>query len=134
MCLELLAKDTVPTLHPRCKFSTACHPNRTLHLALIRKEQVAQPHGHSKLPLILQETSEWFRARTADAREQLDVNKTIEFSPTQVIGVWKGDVHQIKDLVHDDLPAETREIAILMTTTNIVEKTTTSPAPSYQLD
>ena len=67
-------------------------------------------------------------------REQLDTNETIEFSLAQVIGVWKGDVHQIKNLVHDDLPAEAREITILMTTTNAVEETITSSAPLYQLE
>ena len=111
MCLELLVKDTVPTPCPRCKFSTAHHPTRTLHLALVRKDQVAQLHGHSKLPLTLWDTSEWFRAKTAAMREQLDVNETVEFSLTQVIGVWKGDIHQIKNLVHDDLPAKAREVA-----------------------
>ena len=134
MCLELLAIDTVLTPHPRCKFSTACHPTGTLHLALIRKGQVAQPHDHSKLPLILWETSELFRAKTVVMREQLDVNETVEFSLTQVIGVWKGDVHQIENLVHNDLPAEAGEITVLMTTTNTVEETITSPTPSYQLE
>ena len=67
-------------------------------------------------------------------REQLDVNETIEFSLTQVIQVWKGDIHQIKNLVHDDLPAEAREITVLMTTTNIVEDTITSPTLSYQME
>ena len=62
------------------------------------------------------------------------MNETIEFSLIQVIGIWKGDIHQIKNLVHDNLPAKAREIAVLMTTTNIVEETTTSPTPSYQLE
>ena len=62
------------------------------------------------------------------------MNETVEFSLTQVIGVWKGDIHQIKNLVHDDLPAKTGEIAILMTTNNVVEETITSPTPSYQLE
>ena len=91
--LELLAIDMVLTLHPRCKFSTVCHPMGTLHLALIRKRQAAWWHNHSRLPLILQETSELFGAKTVVMREQLDVNETIEFSLTQVIGVWKGDIH-----------------------------------------
>ena len=133
MHLELLAVDTVLTPCPSCKFSTACHPTGTLHLALIVKGQVAWPHDHSKLPLILQETSELFRAKTVVTREQLDMNKTIEFSLTQVIGVWKGDIHQIKNLVHNDLPAKAREITVLMTPTNVVEETITSPTPSYQL-
>ena len=132
--LELLAKDMVPTLHPRCKSSATCHPTGILQLALIRKEQVAQPHGCSKLPLILQETSEWFGTKIVAMREQLDVNNTIEFLLAQVIGVWKRDIHQIKNLVPNNLPAKTGEIAILMTTTNIVEETITSPAPSYQLE
>ena len=67
-------------------------------------------------------------------REQLDVNETVEFTLAQVIGVWKGDVHQIENLVHDDLPAKAGEITVLMTITNVVEETITSPAPSYQLE
>ena len=74
------------------------------------------------------------RAKTVVTREQLDMNETIEFSLTQVIGVWKGDIHQIENLVHDDLPANAREITVVMTTTNVVEETITSPTPSYQLE
>ena len=62
------------------------------------------------------------------------MNETVEFSLAQVIGVWKGDAHQIKNLVHNDLPAKAREITVLMATTNVVEDTITSPTPSYQLE
>ena len=62
------------------------------------------------------------------------MNETIEVLLTQVIGVWKGDIHQIENLVPNDLPAKAREITVLMTTTNIVEETITSPVPSYQLE
>ena len=92
---------------------------------------MAQLHDHSKLPLILWETSELSRAKTVVMREQLDVNETIEFSLAQVIGVWKGDIHQNENQVHDDLPAEVGEITVLMTTTNVVEETITSSAPFH---
>ena len=67
-------------------------------------------------------------------REHLDVTGTTEFSHTQVTESLKRDVHQIKDLVHNDPPAKAGEITIMMTTTNMTGRMNTSPIPKYQLE
>ena len=67
-------------------------------------------------------------------REHLDMTETIEFSLTQVTEILKRNVHQIKDLVHNDPPAEARETTIMMTTTNVAGRTIANPIPSYQLE
>ena len=67
-------------------------------------------------------------------REHLDMTETIEFSITQVTEILKRNIHQIKDLVHNDPPAEAGETTVMMTTTNIVEETITNPAHLYQLE
>ena len=77
--------------------------------------------------------SDWSRAKTLVAREHLNVTETVEFSPTQVTEVLKRNIHQIKDLVHDNPPAEAREITVTMTTINIAGRVT-NPIPSYQLE
>ena len=48
--------------------------------------------------------------------------------------ILKRNIHQIKDLVHDDPPAEAGEITIMMTTTNVAGRMITNPVPSYQLE
>ena len=95
---------------------------------------MAQLHNHSRLLLLLQETSDWSRAETVVTREHLDVTETMEFSPAQVTEILKRNIHQIKDLVHDDPPAEAREITIMMTTTNVAGRMNTNPIPTYQLE
>ena len=134
VCLEILATDMAPTPHLKCKFSTAHHLTRILHLVLTKIEQVAQPHDHFRLLLLLQETSDWSKAKTVVMREHLDMTEIIEFSLTQVAETLKRDVHQIEDLVHDNPPAEAREITVMMTTTNMARRMNTNPVPTYQLD
>ena len=119
MHLEIWATDMAPTLHLKCKFSTAHHLTGILYLVFIKIEQAAWPHNHSRLLLLLQEISDWSRAKMVVVREHLDVTETIEFSLTQVTEILKINVHQTEDLVHDDSPAEAREITIVMTTTNV---------------
>ena len=104
--LEILATDMAPILHLKCKFSTAHHLTRILHLVLTKIEQVAQPHSHFRLLLLLQETSDWSKAKTVVTREHLDVTEIVEFSLTQVAETLKRDIHQTKDLVHNDPPAK----------------------------
>ena len=133
MHLEILTTDMAPTPHLKCKFSTAHHPTRILHLVPTKIEQAAQPHSHFRLLLLLQETSDWSKAKTVVMREHLDVTEIIGFSLTQVAETLKRDIHQIKDLVHDDLPAEAGEITIMMTTTNVA-RTNMNPIPTYQLE
>ena len=134
MHLKLLVTDKAPTLHLKCKFSTAHHLTGILPLVLIKIEQVAWPHNHSRLLLLLQEISDWSRAKTVLMREHLDVTETVEFSVTQVTEILKRNIHQIRDLVHNDPPAKAREITIMMTTTNIAGKTIANPIPSHQLE
>ena len=67
-------------------------------------------------------------------REYLDVTEIIEFSLAQVAEILKRDIHQIKDLVHDNPPAEAREITIMITTTNMARRMNTNPIPTYQLE
>ena len=55
MHLKLLARDMAPTPHPECKSSTAHHLTGILHLVLIKIEQAAWLHNHSRLLLLLQE-------------------------------------------------------------------------------
>ena len=45
MCLEILAIDMAPTPHLKCKFLTAHHLTRILHLVLAKIEQAAQPQS-----------------------------------------------------------------------------------------
>ena len=134
MHLEILATDMAPTLHLKCKFSTAHHLTGILHLVLMKIEQVAWLHDHSRLLLLLQEISDWSRAKTVVVREHLDVTETIEFSLAQVTEILKRNIHQIKDLVHDDPPAKAREITVMMSTTNVAGKTITNHVPTYQLE
>ena len=134
VCLELLATDMAPTPHLKCKFSTAHHLTGILHLVLIKIEQVAQPHNHSRLLLLMQEISDWSRAKTVVMREHLDMTETVEFSLAKVTEILKRNVHQIKDLVHDNPPAEAGEITVMMTTTNIGGRMIANPVPSYQLE
>ena len=134
MHLKILATDMVPTLHQKYKFSTALHLTEILHLVLSRIDQVAWPSSHFKLPLLLQETSDWSKAKIVVTRGHLDMTEIIESSLAQVAGILKGDIHQIKDLVHDDPPAEAGETTIMMTTTNIARRMNINPIPTYQLE
>ena len=111
MCLEILATDMAPTLHLKCKFSTAHHLTGILHLVLTKIEQAAWPHSHFRLLLLLQEISDWSKAKTVVMRGHLDVTEIIEFSLTQVAEILKRDIHWIEDLVHDDPPAKARELS-----------------------
>ena len=106
MCLEILATDMAPTLHLKCKFSTAHYLTEIYHLVPTKIEQVAWPPSHFRLPLLLQETSDWSKAKTVSMRGHLDMTEIVEFSLTQVAEILERDVHQIEDLVHDDPPAE----------------------------
>ena len=95
---------------------------------------MAQPHDHSRLLLLLQEISDWSRAKTVVMREHLDVTETIEFLLTQMTEILKRNIHQIEDLVHNNPPAKAREITIMMTTTNVAGRMIANPIPSYQLE
>ena len=134
MHLKLLATDMAPTPHLKCKFSTAHHLTGLFHLVLIKIEQAAWLHDHSRLLFLLQEISDWSSAKTVVMREHLDVTETVEFSVTQVTEILKRNIHQIKDLVHDDPPAEAGEITIMITTTNVAGGMSANPIPSYQLE
>ena len=132
--LEILATDMAPTPHLKCKFSTAHHLMEICHLVHAKTEQVAQPPGHIRLPLLLQETSDWSKAKTVATRGHLDATEIVEFSLTQVAGILERDIHQIKDPVHNDPPAEARETTVMMTTTNVTRRTNTNPVATYQLE
>ena len=62
------------------------------------------------------------------------MTEIIEFSLAQVAETLKRDIHQIKDLVHDNPPAEAGEFTIMMTTTNVARRLNTNPIPTYQLE
>ena len=78
-CLEILATDMAPTLHLKCKFSTAHHLTEILQLVLAKIEQVAQTHGNFRLLLLLQDISDWSKAKTVVTRGHLDVTEIIDF-------------------------------------------------------
>ena len=67
-------------------------------------------------------------------REHLDVTEIIEFSLTQVAEILKGDIHQIKDLVHNNPPVEARETTFMMTITNMARRMNINPVTTYQLE
>ena len=134
MCLEILVTDMAPTPHLKCKFSTAHHLTGILHLVPTKIEQAAQPLGHFRLPLLLQETSDWSKPKTVAMRGHLDVTEIIEFSLTQEVETLKRDIHQIEDLVHNDPPAKARQTTIMMTTTNVARRMNTNLIPTYQLE
>ena len=125
---EILATDMAPTLHQKCKFSTALHLAEILHLVLIKTEQAAWPPSHFKLLLILQGTSDWFKAKIVATGGHLDATKIVELSLTQVAEILKGDIHLIEDLVHNDPPAKAEETTVMMTITSMA-RTNINPIP-----
>ena len=75
MHLGILATDMVPIPHLKCKFSTTHHLTGILHLVPTKIEQAAKPPGHFRLPLLLQETSDWSKAKTVATRGHLDLTE-----------------------------------------------------------
>ena len=118
----------IPILQLKCNCSTADHQTRTHHPALIKTDQVAQPHKPFQLPLLHMETSEWSKKRIMITEEHPDVMKTIEILPTQVIRIG----HHTINLAQGIPMAEVGERIIMVTIIGETKKLNTSPVPSYQ--